>query len=253
MSTPPLMSERDEPSGGPWRDCWISAGMMACHKEGFRRFPLGWTVEEREALERATGKEPETGGNVTAFDAGTKARYGFALSPLVGSLDGFLRGPATRGAMVAGMMSEVPINLRRWQPSFAGAHMVYVEPVGNGSSVRWLDPLATWGFTGDVIPVETVLRYNKPFGPAHVRIAREHRLKLAPSARVNVAVYDASGRFLRWSTATWGAQASSAASDRTRKIAVPKGLVDVTRVVDGKYGGRDLRVDPALGVTVEVL
>jgi len=190
MSTPSLMSERDDPfAGGKWKDCTYAAHMMAAYKTGFRAFPLGYTRDEREALERADDRPDETGGNVIVLETAMSRRYGFKLVAVPNrDLEAALRGPASRGFAIAGLMSKVSTFLRRWDPPFTGAHDTYVEPVGDSKHVLWLDPLAKWGFKGDIIPVETVLTFNAPFGVGNVRMAvegsqRGYRLTVAKYAQ----------------------------------------------------------------------
>ena len=71
---------------------------------------------------------------------------------------------------------RVPLDLRRWDPTFSRAHDVCVIPLGNGR-VRWLDPLAPMGFAGDVIGVDTVLRYA--YLPNDARWLKENELATA--------------------------------------------------------------------------
>lgn len=159
--TPPLMSERDEPHAPGWRDCMYAAGLMAVYKQGYRDFPLGFDAEEREALERSDERPDEQGASVADLDTATMRRYGLKLGRVPrGDLGAALRGPATTGLVVAGVNRVLPKWLRRWTPRFAGAHSVYVQPMGDGLHVRWMDPMATWGYPGDVVDHGIVLAWN---------------------------------------------------------------------------------------------
>lgn len=178
--TPPLMSERDEPYAPSWRDCTYAAAMMAAYKAGFRAFPLGYTAAEREALERSDDRPDETGASVLDIDLAMRRRYGFTLKPVAVPLATVLAGPATTGLLVSGRNDLLPSHLRRWSPKFMGGHAVYVQPVGDKARVRWMDPLATWGFPGEIVAVSTVLAWARPYGPGMARFAREGMAAVVP-------------------------------------------------------------------------
>lgn len=166
MSTPPLMSERDDPfsPNGAWRDCAYASAIMLVHKAGKRWWPAGYGVREREALERSDDQPDETGANYRDIQLACHRRYALSLPTVPpDALGRWLAGTAKRGFSVPGRMTNLPPFLRRWDTAFTGAHQVYVEPMGDGLHVRWLDPLATWGFKGDIVPVTTVLAFNAPF------------------------------------------------------------------------------------------
>ena len=160
--TPPLMSERNEPYAPTWRDCMYAAGLMACWKNGYRGFPLGFGWQEREALERSDHRPDETGASTIDLDAATQNRYGFHLAGVV-DLHSALRGPANTGLVVPGNMHVMSSWMKRWDLGFGSLnpalHAVYVQPMGDKLHVRWMDPEATWGYKGDVIDVALVDAY----------------------------------------------------------------------------------------------
>lgn len=71
---------------------------------------------------------------------------------------------------IAGSNARLPTALRRWDPSFAGAHAVCVVPLG-GDFVTWYDPLATPGYAGERVSVDTVLTWA--FIPSDARIVKD--------------------------------------------------------------------------------
>lgn len=165
-STPPLVSERDDPysPNGAWRDCAYASAMMLVHKGGKRWWPKGYGVTERELLERADDKPDERGANYKDVQLAVARRYAITLPTVTDAgLASGLLGSDTRGFSVPGVMGLVPTFLRRWDPTFVGNHQVYVQPLGDGTHVRWMDPLATWGYGGDIVPIQTVVVFNDPF------------------------------------------------------------------------------------------
>jgi len=155
---------------------------------GFRRFPLGaFTAEERNALEMSDLEPDHIGANHVITDVAIEARYGVGMrTPPTGRwsktelrAELSATGKAYAVAGKYGLLPTSPLNLRRWDPSFTEAHDVCVVPLGGGR-VRWLDPLAPMRFAGDVIDVETVLRYA--FLPNDARWLRENELAGGSSA-----------------------------------------------------------------------
>ena len=187
MATPKVWSEQ----GGAHRlathsvtDCTYSANLMVLVHAGFRNFPKGaFTAEERNALESSDAEPDHIGANHAITDVAIKRRYGVIMRKPPGPTERWsedeLRaelsavGKAYAVAGMYGALPRVPLDLRRWDPTFTLAHDVCVIPLGNGR-VRWLDPLAPMGFGGDVIGVDTVLRYA--FLPNDARWLKENEL-----------------------------------------------------------------------------
>lgn len=151
-------------------DCTYSANLMVLVHGGFRDFPLGaFTAEERNALEMADAHPDHMGANHTITDKAIRKRYGVTMRKPPGLTQRWsadeLRDELSavgRAYAIAGKYIDLPPNLRRHDPTFTKDHDVCVIPVGTGR-VRWLDPLAPMGFGGDVIEIDTVIRYaNKP-------------------------------------------------------------------------------------------
>lgn len=175
VAIPKVWSEQ----GGAFRvahgsvfDCVYSANLMVLVHAGFRNFPLGaFTVEERNAL------DPENiGADHTISDVAIKDRYHVTMRQ---PPDGEWSADELRAELnsagnayaVAGMYDRLPAALRL--SSFAGAHDVCVIPFGDGR-VRWLDPLAPMGSAGEIVSVDTVLRYA--FIPNDARWLKENEL-----------------------------------------------------------------------------
>jgi hypothetical protein len=123
------------------------------------------------------------GANHAITDVAIKRRYGVIMRKPPGPTERWSKdelraelsavGKAYAVAGMYGALPRVPLDLRRWDPTFTLAHDVCVIPLGNGR-VRWLDPLAPMGFGGDVIGVDTVLRYA--FLPNDARWLKENEL-----------------------------------------------------------------------------
>lgn len=163
-----VWSERDEPYGDhAWRDCTYSSYLMGLVFAGYTAFPKGiYTVAEREQFERSDSRPNETGANLLNTDEAARNRYKHVLptiqEPLVDALDRV-------GTLIVGqgVNGRLPSMQRRWDPSFAGGHAAAIIPIGGGKS-RWLDPLASWMFAGDIVPNSVVLKWAAGVGSARI-------------------------------------------------------------------------------------
>lgn len=142
---------------GRWEDClWCSCVEML--NDTWKDVPD--TLAFAEKLRDASG-EPPTGGS-NAWDAarGIKVVTGLVVPPIRGfdSLWNALK-PGTAAA-IAGSMGAFPSGhrLRRWLPSFAGGHSVYVARVDANARVWWCDPLAPRQVTAGGYNGEWVLK-----------------------------------------------------------------------------------------------
>ena len=170
---PVLVSERNEPNAAKLKDCGWASGMMLAQKAGVR-LPLGVTVAEREALERAqTVKAPETGTNITALLQAVHNRYGLQLKAYAhGTLAQKLASSTTTGFWIAADWHLMPEHYQRWDKAFAAhspaMHAVYIEPRPAGQ-VWLMDPLAPWGYTGELAPASAILRASSGLSYTFVR------------------------------------------------------------------------------------
>jgi hypothetical protein len=156
-------------------DCVYSANLMVLVYAGFRNFPLGaFTVEERNELDRT-----DTGATHAISDAAIQHRYHVTMRKPPGPSERWsereLRAElstAGKAYAIAGKYDRLPDDLRL--STFAGAHDVCVIPLGDGRRVRWLDPMAQMGSAGEVIAIDTVVRYA--FLPNDARWLKENEL-----------------------------------------------------------------------------
>jgi hypothetical protein len=163
-----VWSERLEPAGGGWKDCTYCGGLMALVFGGFTKFPLGaYTVKEREALERSDSQPDETGASLDDLILAVHTRYGIAWAKSRTSVLASHHDRDDLAFVVQGQNGNLPTGhrLRRWDPTYTGGHCVTVIPTGDGTHLRWLDPLAPMGFAGDVTDWATVMKWigSMPF------------------------------------------------------------------------------------------
>lgn len=168
---PPFIDERERLTGNT--DCVWASGVMGAGKAGITP-PLGFTANEREALERSqTVFAPETGGSIEgALPVAYKNRYAWAKSPYTGDWAGLLGHLNTGGGAVVGGLYSVLDNYRassglvlgRWT-SFTGRHAAYVQATGPNGATKsgylwWMDPMADWGMGkvggGEWAPVSAI-------------------------------------------------------------------------------------------------
>lgn len=154
-----------------------SSGMMAVWfgSQGDTLFPLGYTAQEREALERSDDHVPEEqGSNInTDLPLACKRRYGITLRGQSGTLRTALTaaGPDT-GFVLAGSNGKWPYgdHYRRWDPSFAGGHAAFVIGMGEGKNLWWMDPEAPKGYTGELISIDKVMQWS--YGDGYARVVK---------------------------------------------------------------------------------
>ena len=158
-----VWSERGELHAKGWKDCVYSSVAMAMVFGGFTKFPLGaYTDPEREALERSDDQPDEVGASIIDGAVACLRRYkdaphtipaeGFSLAKALDKKGTILALTGVNGRLPAGHV------LRRWDPSFVGAHAIAVKPLGGGKSL-WLDPEAPNKYKGDTVANATVLKW----------------------------------------------------------------------------------------------
>jgi len=162
MPTPVVWSERPEPNATGLKDCTYSAGLMGLVHGGKVDYALGiYSVAEREALERSDDQPNETGASLDDLVLAIKRRYGIALTKIGVEFMADRHGRTDLAFIIQGVNGNLPAGhpQRRWDPTFTGGHCVTVIPTGNGTHVRWLDPLAPNKFAGDTVAWTTVMKW----------------------------------------------------------------------------------------------
>lgn len=170
-----------EHEAGGWKDCTYCAVLMVLVYGGWRNFPEGiYTDAERELLERSDSVLDEQGANFIATDEAIRFRYGVELHRLEDGSEAGLRVALStpgRAYAVAGLNARLPIQFRRWDPTFVGPHAMTIVPLGNGK-VLVLNPQAPAGHEGDIADVETIIHWA--FIPNDARYLAEDELTNDP-------------------------------------------------------------------------
>jgi hypothetical protein len=163
---------------GSWDQCSECGYLMAMVYGGFDRFAHGaYSDTERDALTAAERDRAiwRAAGNpmFPLIDEAARTRYGVRLRRIPdGTRTGLkakLQTPGIALSMAgnyAHLGPEHDQRLRRWQPGFAGGHMICVVPQEDGR-LLWLDPLAERDFGGDLTDVETALAFAYIPSDAH--------------------------------------------------------------------------------------
>lgn len=139
---------------GPWRDCTF-ASFLEVMRDGLpdgRDIPA--TMVEKEALRAAAGlPDDHTGATIAQGIAACRERYGLAGGYVTTTEWAKVRAALNdREArlVVQGSMGSVTPWLRRWQPTFSGAHAVAAR------GLVWCDPLAPKGtYAGELVEIGT--------------------------------------------------------------------------------------------------
>ena len=166
MPFPVVWSERPEPNASGLKDCTYSAGLTALVYGDKVSYPLGiYTVAEREALERSDDQPNETGASLDDLILAVKRRYAITLTKNAPSSLSTWLAKDDIALVVQGLMGNLSTEggLRRWDPSFTGAHSVCVVNLP-GDRYIWLDPLAPNKFAGDVVVKRQILRFAEGLG-----------------------------------------------------------------------------------------
>jgi hypothetical protein len=157
-----VWSERPEPNATGLKDCTYSAGLQGLVFGGFTKFPLGvYTVAEREALERSDDQPNETGASLDDLIVAVKRRYGITWSKSRVALMLELHARSDLAFIIQGSPGNLAAGhtLRRYDPPFTGGHCVTITPTGDGTHVKWYDPLAPMKSGGDVTTWATVTKW----------------------------------------------------------------------------------------------
>jgi hypothetical protein len=170
----PLVWSEREP--GPWDECTESAYLQGLVYGGHTAYQHGiYSDAERDALSLLVDPlDNVTGATFRLVEGAIRQRYGLSTEPLPPglSLGAALRRPgwALILAGVHGRWREGHY-LRRWQPTFRGAHAATAIPL-DPSAVLFLDPLAPDGHPGDRVDPTTIELWADGPGPDDCRQVR---------------------------------------------------------------------------------
>ncbi len=133
---------------GKWEDCTFASVLETLRLGLPRGRAIPATIAEVNRFARAAGF-PEDHSGATISDTLPAATRLYGLTARDYTLSRYWpnvrRALADEGtvAVVTGLMVAVPPHLRRWSPSFTGAHAVAAR--GHSISPTWCDPLAPKG------------------------------------------------------------------------------------------------------------
>jgi len=165
LGVPVLVSEREPTT--PWNDCTWASGTMFGNAETLGIYPPKRATYE--ALRAASG---DLGfSNMADLVKGMTKLWGWT-GKVVGTWAALESALASKGAatIVQGMYGALPTHYRRWQPNFLGPHAVYVQRL---STSLWIeDPLALWGYSGEVISLADVKSFFTGLGGAQAMLGR---------------------------------------------------------------------------------
>jgi hypothetical protein len=159
---PVVWSERPEPNSAGLKDCTYSAGLQALVHGGKVAYALGiYTVAEREALERSDDQPNETGASLDDLIVAVKRRYGIEWTKSRVELLAQHHARVDLAFVIQGVNGNLPAGhpQRRFDPTYTGGHCVTIIPTGDGTHVKWLDPLAPNKFAGDTVLWTTVMKW----------------------------------------------------------------------------------------------
>ena len=162
MPMPVVWSERPELNAASLKDCTYSGALQALVFGGKVEYQHGiYTAAEREALERSDDQPDETGASLDDVIVAVKRRYGIDLVKNRVELLDQHHDRADLAFVIQGVNGNLAAGhpQRRWDPSFVGPHCVTIIPTGDGTHVKWLDPLAPNKFAGDTVLWATVTKW----------------------------------------------------------------------------------------------
>lgn len=192
MSTADGFVHVTEREPGPWRDCTFAA-LLEVVRDGFPDgLDIPPTIAEKEALRAAAGlPDDHAGATIGQAITAAERRYGLAGGYVVAtswaSIRTALTDPRSR-CVVQGSMDSVPAALRRWDPTFSGAHAI------SSRGTTWCDPLAPAGtYAGEVVSLAVWEGFVRGLPGAQALIT-----KVGGLTRSDMSIYErrpVSGRF----------------------------------------------------------
>lgn len=148
-----------------WEDCGPCSVLMLVDATTGHREPVTADLNEAERLRLAAGYGPTGGTNIGRLAGAATVRYRIKLPRAVSGASAVWTALRPGfGAAIAGTMGNFPAGhrLRRWQPSFAGGHSVYIAREDATQSVWWVDPLAPRGwYSGERVTRQELATFFK--------------------------------------------------------------------------------------------
>lgn len=144
-----------------WEDCLWCSTLEWLHDTVKPDVPM--THAEAEALRAESGEPPTGGSNLSDVARGVEGRYNINLPQVIYGADAIVAALAggKRAGVVTGSMGAFPAGhrLRRWDPTFAGAHAVFLA-YDPASGYWWCDPLAPAGpYVGETVSAAEVRQF----------------------------------------------------------------------------------------------
>lgn len=180
---PKFESQTDEGLRPPFTNCNPASAAMLID---------GWTYGAIDtsdvAIRQASGVSPAEGMNFAAINLGVRALFPQLGELLYSEHIGFGTAPMTwaelrthlssgGGAIACGLYGDLPLDLRRWSPSFTGGHATYVTDYRPADeTLLWMDPLGGLDYAGERISLGTLWEYIWKTGTAdeNVRVTAAH-------------------------------------------------------------------------------
>jgi hypothetical protein len=135
-------SERES---GHWIDCSTCSAAMAAH---WHDPSVAATLATAHAI-RSAVPLPHSGGLTPAQVKTGLQKALHVTADSISKADIPTRLAHNYGIIVPLNAGSLPAHLRRWQPSFAGGHSVFMCGRNSAGKFGWFDPLAPAGYSGE--------------------------------------------------------------------------------------------------------
>lgn len=183
-----FVSERES---GAWIDCVPCSGAMIA---GWAEREPSPHLNDAHRIREGAGLPHSGGMTDSQLGHGLDAVYGTGGSTVAATKSAILAGlDDGRGFTWFHTYGRLPENLRRWSPAFTGGHCAALIGRKSPTSdlVGWFDPLATDGWSGEWVSIETLLAAD--WGdPARSYIRSEE----APAVSVDLVMTDATPAYV---------------------------------------------------------
>lgn len=253
-------------------DCALCSGILLNRaRQGSNATP--GTKAEVLALRQAGGAAATGPITNVQLEQGLRYRYGLTVQTVYGPANIVNALPPGKAAAVFGYLARYPAGhrLRRWDPSYAGGHVVFVERLDAQNRLWWMDPLAPlkYGtrtprtYLGEWVTLAEFATFidstKAPVGKGRTALIASAAVLVAPAHTLHIA---AGTTMLHSATLSRGCIASyqdiphdgSAAVYPSGPGVTTPGCIRGSAVLaipsSGPYAGRRLRVNAAEGTSV---